>query len=112
MPKELQTIRITGEVLKPNSIIYVKGKSFSSYISGSGGYSYNAYKKGAYIVYSNGSVAAAKKFLFFNNYPPVKPGAEIFIPKRAEREKLSTQGIIGISTAVASLAAIVLTLFR
>ena len=112
VPKELQTIRITGEVLKPNSIIYVKGKSFSSYISGSGGYSYNAYKKGAYIVYSNGSVAAAKKFLFFNNYPPVKPGAEIFIPKRAEREKLSTQGIIGISTAVASLAAIVLTLFR
>ncbi|UKT63283.1 SLBB domain-containing protein [Pedobacter mucosus] len=112
VPKELQTIRITGEVLKPNSIIYVKGKSFSSYISGAGGYNYNAYRKGAYIVYSNGSVAAAKKFLLFNNYPQVRPGAEIFIPKRAEREKLSTQGIIGISTAVASLAAIVLTLFR
>jgi hypothetical protein len=64
------------------------------------------------VVYSNGSVASAKKFFIFNNYPEIKPGAEIFVPKRAERERLSTQGIIGISTAVASLAAIFITLFR
>jgi len=112
VPKELQTVRVTGEVLKPNSIIFTKGKSFRNYIDGSGGFTYNAYKKGSYVVYSNGSVAAARKILFFKNYPKVKPGAEIFVPKRAERERMSTQAWIGISTAVASLAAIVLTLFR
>nr|WP_294872370.1 SLBB domain-containing protein [uncultured Pedobacter sp.] len=112
VPKELQTIRVTGEVLKPNSIVYIKGRSFKGYVDGAGGFSYNAYKRGAYIVYSNGSVAAAKKFLFFNNYPQVKPGAEIFVPKRAEREKLGIQGIVGISTAVASLAAIFITLLK
>lgn len=112
VPKELQTIRVTGEVLKPNSIVYTKGKSFASYISGSGGFSYNAYKKGAFIVYSNGSVAANRKFLFFNNFPQVKPGSEIFVPKRAEREKLNATAFIGISTAVASLAAIIVTLLR
>ncbi|WP_231427179.1 SLBB domain-containing protein [Pedobacter sp. Leaf250] len=112
VPKELQTIRVTGEVLKPNSIVYTKGKSFTGYISGSGGFSYNAYKKGAFIVYSNGSVAANRKFLFFNNFPQVKPGSEIFVPKRAEREKLNATAFIGISTAVASLAAIIVTLLR
>ena len=112
VPKELQTVSVTGEVLKPNSIIYVKGRSFRNYIDGSGGFSYNAYKRGAYIVYSNGSVAGAKKFLFFNNYPKVKPGAEIFVPKRAERERLNAQAWIGIGTAFASLAAIVVTLIR
>ncbi|WP_443945482.1 SLBB domain-containing protein [Pedobacter sp. AW1-32] len=112
VPKEQQTVRVTGEVLKPNSIVYQRGKSFSGYISGSGGFSYNAYKKGAYIVYSNGSVAANRKFLFFNNFPKVKPGAEIFVPKRAERERLNAATFIGLSTALASLAAIIVTLIR
>lgn len=112
IPKQLQTVRITGEVLQPNSIVFNKGKSFKDYINGAGGYSYNAYKKGVYVVYSNGSVEAARKFLFFNNYPEIKSGAEIFVPKRAERERLSTQGLIGATTAAASLAAIIFSLFR
>ena len=92
--------------------MYTKGKSFTGYISGSGGFSYNAYRKGAFIVYSNGSVAANRKFLFFNNFPQVKPGAEIFVPKRAEREKLNAATFIGISTGIASLAAIIVSLLR
>lgn len=112
IPTQLQTVRITGEVLRPNSIVYVKGKSFKSYVNGAGGFSYNAFKQGTYIVYSNGSVEAVRKSLFFSNYPEVKPGAEIFVPKRAEREKLTVQGWIGIGTAVASLAAIVVSLLR
>ncbi|KQR72105.1 SLBB domain-containing protein [Pedobacter sp. Leaf176] len=112
VPKELQTVRVTGEVLKPNSIVYTKGKSFQGYISGSGGFSYNAYKKGAYVVYSNGSVAANRKFLFFNNFPQIKPGSEIFVPKRADREKIGIAGLVGISTAVASIAAIIVSLLR
>lgn len=112
IPKELQTVRVTGEVLKPNSIVYNRNKSFKGYVDGAGGFSYNAYRKGAYVVYPNGSIAAAKRFLFFNNYPQIKPGSEIFVPKRAEREKLNAQTLIGISTAIASLAAIVLSLIR
>lgn len=112
VPKQLQTVKVTGEVLSPNSIVYVPGRSFKQYINGAGGFTYNAYKKGAYIKYANGSVEAAKKFLFFNNYPQVKPGSEILIPKKAEREKLTVQGWIGIGTALASLAAVVVSLLR
>jgi len=112
IPKHLQTVRVTGEVLRPNSIVYGSGKDFEDYVNGAGGFSYNAYKRGAYVVYANGSIAAAKKVLFFNSYPSIKPGAEIFVPKRAVREKISAQGWIGIGTAVASMAAIVVSLLR
>lgn len=87
VPKQLQTVKVTGEVLNPNSIVYVPGKSFKQYINGAGGFTNSALKSRAYIKYANGSAEAAKKFLFFNNYPKVRPGAEIFVPVKAEREK-------------------------
>lgn len=112
VPRTLQTVRITGEVLNPNSIVYLPGKSLRQYINGAGGFTSNARKNGTYIKYANGSAAAVSKFLFFNNYPVVKPGAEILVPKRAERERLTAQSWIGIGTAVASLGAIIVSLLR
>ncbi|HWW41756.1 MAG TPA: hypothetical protein VNZ46_20720, partial [Pedobacter sp.] len=112
VPRQLQTVKVTGEVLNPNSIVYTSSRGFKDYVNGAGGFTSNALRGGAYIKYANGSVEAAKKFLFFNNYPKVKPGAEILVPKRAERERLTAQSWIGIGTAVASLAAIVVSLLR
>lgn len=112
IPKQLQTVKVTGEILNPNSIVYSSGKSFKQYINGAGGFTANARKGGAYIKYANGSVQAASTFLFFNNYPQVRPGAEILVPKRAERERLTAQSWIGIGTGLASLAAIIVSLLR
>jgi protein involved in polysaccharide export with SLBB domain len=112
VPKQLQTVKVTGEVLNPNNIVYSTGKGFKQYVNGAGGFTASALKKGAYIKYANGSVESARKFLFFNNYPKVKPGAEILVPKRAAVERLTAQGWIGISTAIASMAAIVVSMLR
>jgi protein involved in polysaccharide export with SLBB domain len=112
VPKQLQTVKVSGEVLRPISVVYNRNRGMKDYINGAGGFTYNANKSGAYIQYANGSVDANHKFLFFNNYPRVKPGAEVFVPKRAPREKLGLQGILGISTALASLAAILITVLR
>ncbi|WAC41463.1 SLBB domain-containing protein [Pedobacter sp. SL55] len=112
VPKQLQTVKVTGEVLNPNSIVYVPGKSFKQYVNGAGGFTSSALKNRAYIKYANGSAEAAKKFLFFNNYPKVKPGAEIMVPVKAEREKITAQGWIGIGTGIASVAAIIVSLLR
>lgn len=112
VPRTLQTVRVTGEVLNPNSIVFLPGKSLKQYINGAGGFTSSARKGGVYIKYANGSAAAVGKFLFFNNYPKVKPGAEIMVPKRAERERLSAQAWIGIGTGIASIAAIVVSLLR
>ncbi|SMC78829.1 SLBB domain-containing protein [Pedobacter nyackensis] len=112
VPRQLQTVKVTGEVLNPNSIVYLPGKSFKQYVNGAGGFTTSALKKGAYIKYANGSVEAGSKFLFFNNFPKVRPGAEILVPKRAERERMSAQGWIGLGTALASLGAIIVSLLR
>jgi len=112
IPKQLQTVKVTGEVLRPNNVIYSSSKTLISYIKGAGGFTSSASKKGAYVQYANGSVDAGSKFLFFNNYPRIKPGAEIFVPKRPEGNRVSLQGFIGIGTAVASMAAIIVSLLR
>lgn len=112
VPKTLQTVRVTGEVLRPNNIVYRKGKSFKSYVKGAGGFTLNGSKKGAYIQYANGSVDAPSNFLFIRSYPDVKPGAEIFVPKRAPREKLSAQGWVGISSAIVSMTVMIFSILR
>ncbi len=112
VPKMLQIVKVTGEVLNPNGIVYKAGRGLRSYVSGAGGFTANALKRSVYVKYANGSAEAAKRFLFFKSYPQIKPGAEIFVPKRATREPITTQGWIAISTGLASMAAIIITLFR
>ncbi|HTN18918.1 MAG TPA: SLBB domain-containing protein [Pelobium sp.] len=108
VPKQLQTVKVSGEVLSPNTVVFNKSKSFKSYIVSAGGFGQNALKRRSYIIYANGAVRSTKKFLFFNNFPVVKTGSEIFVPKREERKALTTGEIIGISTGIASLGAIIL----
>lgn len=112
VPKQLQTVKVTGEVLRPINIVFNRNRSMKDYINGAGGYTYNANKAGAYIQYANGSVDANRKFIFFNNYPKVKPGAEIFVPKRAARVPLGIAGIVGISSALATVAAVLISVLR
>jgi len=112
IPIELQTVKVSGEVLKPTNIVYSRGKSMKEYINESGGFTYNGNKKAAYIEYANGSIKSTRSFLFFRNHPKVTPGAEIFVPKRAPREKIGIAGIAAISSALASLAVIIVTLLN
>lgn len=112
VPKLLQTVKVTGEVLRPINVVYSNNRSMKQYINGAGGFTYNANKKGTYIQYANGSVDATRKFLFFNNYPKVKPGAEIFVPKRAARSPLGAAGVVGIFSGLATVAAVLISVLR
>ncbi|MFC4209948.1 SLBB domain-containing protein [Pedobacter lithocola] len=112
VPKQLQTVRVSGEVLNPNNIVFRTGKSFKAYVNGAGGFTASALKGRAYVKYANGSVEGARSFLIFNNFPKIKPGAEILVPKRAERERITAAAWIGIGTGLASLGAIIVSLLR
>ncbi len=113
IPKQLQTVKVSGEVLSPSSVIYASSKRFKRYVLESGGFSPRALKKRSFIIYANGSVASTRKFLFFNNYPYVKPGGEIFVPEKEERRsKLTTSEIVAISTGLATIATLIFTILR
>ena len=108
IPKQLQTVKVSGEVLYPTTSIYNGGKGFRQYISDAGGFSDNSLKKRSYVIYANGSVRSTKRFFLFNNYPMIKPGAEVFVPKKAEIKKLTASEIVGLTSGVASLGAIII----
>lgn len=112
IPTQLQTVKVTGEVLRPISVAYLPGKPFKYYINSAGGFSRRAFRRGSFVSYPNGAVAATKKPLFVNNYPAITPGSEISVPVRAERKTVGFEAWVGISTAVASLAAIIVTLLK
>jgi len=108
VPKQQQTVRVNGEVLYPSAIVYSGGKSFKEYVLNAGGYSPQALKRGAYIVYPNGTVKGTRKFLFFNVHPGVKPGSEIYVPKKLPPRANTAQEILGFTAGIASLGAIIL----
>jgi len=107
IPKELQTVQVAGEVLYPISVRFGEKLSFKDYIRSAGGASEMGKPRDAYIVYANGEVDKTGKFLFFRNYPEVRPGATIYIPKKEQKRQLTTQERIGILSAIVSMAAIV-----
>lgn len=110
VPKQLQTVRLSGALLYPVTVRFENNRSLRNYISHAGGFAEEARPSKAYVIYANGSVDRTKSFLFIRNYPKIEPGAEIVVPKKPEREKLSAQQAISISSAVASMALVLVTL--
>jgi len=108
VPKQQQIVRVNGEVLYPSAVVYDEHKTFSDYVSNAGGFSTKALRRGAYVVYPNGTVRGTRKFLFFNSHPQVKPGSEIYVPRKAEPKGNSLQTILGLTTGLASIGAIIL----
>ncbi|MEM0941271.1 MAG: SLBB domain-containing protein [Bacteroidota bacterium] len=107
IPKELQTVRVRGEVLYPTRVMYDKVANFRDYISLAGGFSDDAQIKRSYIVYANGRAKRTNKFLFFKVFPSVEPGADIFVPEKPERRKVTPGEVLGITGGLASLSLII-----
>ncbi len=107
IPKELQTVRMRGELLFPTSTRFQQGAGFRQYISKAGGFTDRSRKGRAYVVYANGDVSRTHKLLFFSIYPRVAPGAEIIVPQKPERQGMTAQGWIGIGTSLATLGLLI-----
>lgn len=107
IPKQLQTVRMRGEVLYPTTARYDLNRGFKNYISRAGGFTERARKGRSYVLYANGDVKRTGKFLFFNVYPQLEPGAEIIVPEKPERQPMSIQAWVGIASSMATLAILV-----
>lgn len=107
IPKELQTVRMRGELLFPTSTRFDQGAGFRQYISKAGGFTDRSRKGKSYVVYANGDVKRTTKLLFFSIYPQVEPGAEVIVPQKPVREGMTAQGWIGIGTSLATLGLLI-----
>ena len=98
IPSEKQTVEVRGGVLVPSLIRFDKSISLKEYIHKSGGFSENANRSKAYVIYANGEVSSTKSFLFFKSYPKIKPGALVVVPNKIKRRRLPIQEFIAITT--------------
>lgn len=112
IPQRLETVRISGDVLYPVRVRFDKSLSLTQYISSAGGFAPNAAKKRTYILYANGSVKGTSRFIFFNNYPSVLPGAQIIVPDRGVVRKASVAELVGIGSSITTLVVLLLTVFK
>ncbi|MGK7395705.1 MAG: SLBB domain-containing protein [Candidatus Cyclobacteriaceae bacterium M3_2C_046] len=110
IPKELQTVKLEGELLYPITVRYDNNRGFMHYVSQAGGFTTEAQKKKAYVVYANGAVDRTRNFLFFRNYPRIEPGAQIIVPTQPPKNPMGVQGWIAVSSSLASLGLLIVTL--
>ena len=108
IPRELQTVRLRGELLYPVTVRHDDSYSFKQYISRAGGFTEEARPGKSYVVYANGSAQRTKKFLWFKDYPKVEPGTEIFVPtKPTNVQAFSIERILAITSSLLTMLLVV-----
>lgn len=99
VPEYVSTVKISGEIMKPNTVLFIRGEKLKYYISQAGGYGSRAKKGKAYIIYMNGTMSRVKG----PGKARIEPGCEIVIPGKRARKGISLAEIMGLTTSAASV---------
>lgn len=105
IPEYVNTVKINGAVMMPNTVSYRKGEKVSYYLGQAGGYSQHAKKSKKFIIYMNGQVAKVKG----NGSKQIEPGCEIIVPNK-KQNKANIGNILGYATSFSSLAIMAATI--
>ena len=105
VPEYNGTVKISGNVLFPNTVAFTNGKNWKYYINQAGGFGNRSKKSKTFIVYQNGTVSQVGK-------GKVEPGCEIVVPKKGKRDFANLTQWIGIGSSLASLATMVVALTK
>lgn len=97
IPRMNRTVKISGDVLKPNTVALKDKKDYKYYITQAGGYAKRARKSHTYILYQNGTIAKASK-------GKIEPGCEIVVPTKGPKDNAELTQWLAIGTSAASLA--------
>ena len=104
IPEYNGTVKISGDVMFPNTVAYEKGKRFNYYIDQAGGFGQRAKKSRTIIIYMNGTVGRVA------HNAKVRPGCEIVVPSKPRRNPAAIGQWLGIGSSVASLATMIASL--
>ena len=104
VPRYDGTVKINGEVLYPNTVYFKDGKDTDYYINLAGGTTSTAKKSQTIIIYMNGMVARADR-----KHKP-RPGCQIVVPTKRQRQGLGLQQWLSIGTSAASLGTMFATI--
>lgn len=108
IPRRVDVVRVSGEIMVPNAISYREGKSVKYYVNQAGGYTSDAKKSKIYVVHANGEVEKVKK-----RSHSIYPGSEIVVSAKKKRDGgMSAAQMVSLGSATTSLATVVLALIN
>ena len=105
IPEYTNTVKISGNVMQPNTVTFVPNQTVRDYVMQAGGYGFRSKKSKAYVVYMNGTIAKARKL----SYDVIQPGCEIVIPNKREKNGNSLQQFLSVATTSSSIATMLAT---
>lgn len=100
IPEYNGTVRVSGNVMYPNTVAYQKGKRTAWYINQAGGWGHRAKKNHTFIIYQNGTVSRV------GHDAPIRPGCEIVVPTKPKRTSTISEWLT-IGTSIASIATMI-----
>ena len=103
VPEYNGTVKVSGNVLFPNTVAFQQGKNWKYYVNQAGGFGQRSRKGHSYIVYQNGTVSQVGK-------GKVEPGCEIIVPQKGKRDMSNIMQWVSIGTSMASLATMAATI--
>ncbi|MDE6771576.1 MAG: SLBB domain-containing protein, partial [Muribaculaceae bacterium] len=109
VPEQQSTVKVSGDVMFPNAVVYEPGKKLKYYIEQAGGYGQRAKKGKAFVVYLNGTVARAKRNTV------IEPGCQIIVPSKASTAGTDWTKVLAFATSfssVATMAATITNIFK
>ena len=101
IPEYNPIVRVSGDVMFPNTVFYEAGKSYKYYVNEAGGFGHRAKKSKTFIVYQNGKASLVKK-----GAKP-EPGCEIVVVSKKRKQPWSVSAITGALGGLTSMAAMV-----
>lgn len=107
VPRLNNVVKISGEVMFPNTVAFDDGRKVEYYINQAGGINRDGKRSRGYIIYPNGNVSKL-------NSGKILPGCEIVIPKKQERKVDTTRTSmwLALASTVATIAAVLTTALR
>lgn len=108
VPKFNNTVTISGAVLYPCTVTFVKGQRIKDYIARGGGYAARA-KKRPFVIYANGLPDAKRG----GRWPKIEPGCEIVVPSKPPKGTgMSAAEIMSLATSTVSMGAMITSIFK
>lgn len=109
VPEMVSTVKISGDVMVPNTVTFKEGLKVKDYINLAGGYGNRANKGKVFVVYMNGMVQRAKRSTV------VEPGCQIIVPSKPDKKGFDWAKAMTIATTLGSLgtmSAALATMFK
>jgi polysaccharide biosynthesis/export protein len=113
IPEFSPSVKVTGAVNSPGSVLWRKGAGLEYYISAAGGFAPRANTGNVSVKFANGRVQTRRWGLFTHSDPKPGPGSEVFVPTKPEQVQTNVLPVLAtIAQVMASLVTIIVVAKR